>query len=383
MLKDSGTLHDVTNASGGPLAGIRIVELDAIGPVPLAAMVLADLGAEIIRIARPPGAGPNAWDDTGGDILHRNRDVAYLDLKNAQDRDSLLSLLEQADGLLEGFRPGVMERLRLGPDVCLERNPRLVYGRMTGWGQSGPLALRAGHDINYISLTGALHAIGNGDSPPAVPLNLIGDYGGGAMFLVAGLLAAILSAQRTGKGQVVDACITDGVLTMMSMFYAWLPKGRWRDAAASNLLDGAAPFYRCYRCADGRDVAVGCLEPQFFKQMVKGLGLENRGYDQNDRANWPAMEADFRAAFASRSRDDWANIFAATDACVTPVLSMAEAAVHQHIQARRSLVNDRGILQPAPAPRTSNASSGLREPAILGIDMAIARWSVKSRDLDS
>jgi alpha-methylacyl-CoA racemase len=359
----------------GPLVGIRIVEIDAIGPVPLAAMLLADMGADIVRVARPPSAGTSAWDDVGGDVLHRSRKVAYLNLKDDGDRDSLLQLIDKADAVIEGYRPGVMERLGLGPDICLARNPRLVFGRMTGWGQSGPLALRAGHDINYLSITGALHAMGDGDGPPMVPLNLVGDYGGGAMFLVAGLLAAILSAQRTGEGQVVDACITDGVPALMSLFYAWEPKGLWRDAPASNLFDGGAPFYRCYRCADGRDVAVGCLEPQFFAQMVKGLGLEDRGYRQNDRADWPRMKADFAAAFASRPRDEWAALFAETDACVSPVLSMAEAPLHAHNVARGSFIQRDGITQPAPAPRMNGTPPAVESGGECAIAEAIASWS--------
>lgn len=359
----------------GPLAGVRIVEIDAIGPVPLAAMLLADMGAEIVRVARPPSAGAGAWDDVGGDILHRSRAVTYLNLKDAGDRESLLSLIENADALIEGYRPGVMERLGLGPDACLARNPTFVFGRMTGWGQSGPLALRAGHDINYLSITGALHAMGDGSGPPPVPLNLVGDYGGGAMFLIAGLLAAILSARATGKGQVVDACITDGVPSLMSLFYAWAPKGLWNDAPASNLLDGAAPYYRCYRCADGRDIAVGCLEPQFFAQMVKGLGLEDRGYRQGDRADWPRMEADFAACFATRPRDEWAALFAETDACVTPVLSMTEAPAHPHNAARGSFVTRGDIAQPAPAPRFSVTAGAIAEPETLTIAAALARWS--------
>lgn len=360
----------------GPLAGIRIIEIDAIGPVPLAAMLLADLGAEVIRVARVPGAGAGAWDDVGGDVLHRSRAVTYLNLKDADDRDRLLALIEQADALIEGYRPGVMERLGIGPDECLARNPALVFGRMTGWGQTGPLALRAGHDINYLSITGALHAMGDGLGPPSVPLNLVGDYGGGAMFLIAGLLAAILSARTTGKGQVVDACITDGVPSLMSLFYAWEPKGLWTDAPASNLLDGGAPFYRCYRCGDGRDVAVGCLEPQFFAQMLKGLGLEDRGYNQNDRADWPRMEADFGACFATRPRDEWAALFAGTDACVSPVLSMAEAPAHPHNVARGSFIARGGISQPAPAPRFSATAGGITEPETLTIDAALKRWSM-------
>lgn len=359
----------------GPLVGIRIVEIDAIGPVPLAAMLLADMGADIVRVARPASMSAGAWDDVGGDILHRSRNVVHLDLKDERDREDLLRLIERADALIEGYRPGVMERLGLGPDICLARNPKLAFGRMTGWGQTGPLALRAGHDINYLAITGALHAMGDREGPPGVPLNLVGDYGGGAMFLIAGLLAAILAAQRTGQGQVVDACITDGVPALMSLFYAWLPKGLWRDAPASNLLDGAAPFYRCYRCADGRDVAVGCLEPQFFTQMIKGLGLEDRCYRQNDRDDWPRMHTDFATAFAARSRDEWASLFAETDACVSPVLSMAEASLHPHNVARRSFIRRGDIVQPAPAPRFGGTPPVVGESGECKVADAIAAWS--------
>lgn len=364
-------------ANRGPLAGIRIVEIDAIGPVPLAATLLADMGADLVRVARPPSAGPAAWDDVGGAILHRGRTVTFLNLKDPDDRDALLALIDVADGLIEGFRPGVMERLGLGPDVCLARNPRLVYGRMTGWGQSGPLAMRAGHDINYISLTGVLHAIGDGASPPPVPLNMVGDYGGGAMFLIAGMLAGILSAKRTGEGQVVDACITDGVAALMGLFYAWQPSGLWTDAPASNLLDGAAPFYRCYTCADGGHVAVGSLEPQFFAHLVSGLGLADRGYDQNDRTGWPAMQADFAAVFRTRTRDEWAARFFDTDACVTPVLSMAEAPGHPHNAARKSFVDHDGIVQPAPAPRFGRDQGAIGAPAPVAVADAIQRWRAR------
>lgn len=359
----------------GPLAGIRIVEIDAIGPLPLAAMLLADMGAEIVRVARPPSAGAGDWDDVGGDILHRSRIVTYLDLKQDIDRAQLLDLIDHADGLIEGYRPGVMERLGVGPDVCLARNPALVFGRMTGWGQSGPLAMRAGHDINYLSITGALHAMGDKGAPPPVPLNLVGDYGGGAMFLIFGLLSALLSAQKTGQGQVVDACITDGVSSLMSLFYAWQPKGLWADAPASNLLDGAAPFYRCYACADRRHVAVGCLEPKFFAQMVEGLGLADRAYKQNDRTGWPAMQVDFENVFATRTRDEWANHFSTTDACVTPVLAMREAAEHPHNQARGTFLERGGLAQPAPAPRLDRTMGAITEPTTADIADIVRRWS--------
>ncbi len=356
-----------------PLAGIRLVEMDAIGPVPLACMVLADMGAEIVRLARPPRADA-VWDDVGGDILHRSRAVAYLDLKRPDDRDRALALIAQADGLIEGGRPGVMERLGLGPEVCRARNPRLVYARMTGWGQTGPLAPRAGHDLNYIALTGALHAIGPAEGPPPVPLNLIGDYGGGAMFLVAGLLAALLSARRTGEGQVVDMAMTDGAATLMSLFYAFLPSGRWVDWPAANLLDGAAPFYRCYACADGRHVAVGALEPPFFAALLDGLAIPRDRFRQHGRDAWPAMQREFAAVFAAQPRDHWATVFEGTDACVTPVLSMAEAPHHPHNVARGTFLRRCGIDQPAPAVRFSNAAGVVHAPATVSVDDVLARW---------
>ena len=357
----------------GPLNGIRLVEMDAIGPVPLAAMLLADMGAEIIRLARPPRAGA-AWDDVGGAVLHRSRRVAYLDLKTTADHAAALEIIGKADGLIEGFRPGVMERLGLGPDICLARNKRLVFGRMTGWGQTGPLALRAGHDLNYIALTGALHAMGQPGEPPPVPLNLVGDYGGGAMFLVAGMLAALLSAQRTGVGQVVDAAMTDGTAALMSLYFAFLPVGLWQDRRGENLLDGGAPFYRCYACADGRHVAVGALEAPFFAALLDGLGLPGDRYTQNERAGWAAMTADFAAVFASRPRDAWADIFAGTDACVTPVLSMTEAPDNAHNKARQTFFTRNGIAQPAPAPRFSAASAQVSEPMTISLRDAVEMW---------
>lgn len=358
----------------GPLVGIGIVEIDAIGPVPLAGMMLADMGADVVRVARAPAAGGGAWSDVGGAVLHRGRGVIHLDLKDARDRARAEALIDRADALIEGFRPGVMERLGLGPDACLARNPRLVFGRMTGWGQTGPLAPRAGHDLNYLAITGALGAIGDGKAPPPVPLNLVGDYGGGTMFLLAGLLAALLSARATGRGQVVDAAIVDGVAASMNLFHAWRATGLWDDRPASNLLDGAAPFYRCYGCADGRFVAVGCLEPQFFATMVDGLGLGDRGYRQNDRAGWPAMARDFAAAFATRTRDEWADRFADTDACVSPVLSIAEASAHPHNRARATFIERDGVEQAAPAPRFSVTPSAAGNQETADLDAVLGRW---------
>ncbi len=347
--------------------------MDAIGPVPLAAMLLADMGADIIRLARPPRADA-AWDDVGGAVLHRSRKVAYVDLKNITDQAAALDIIGKADGLIEGFRPGVMERLGLGPEICLARNNRLVFGRMTGWGQTGPLAVRAGHDLNYIALTGALHAMGYPGEPPPVPLNLVGDYGGGAMFLLAGMLAALLAAQRTGRGQVVDAAMTDGTAALMSLYFAFLPTALWKDKRGENLLDGAAPFYRCYACADGGYVAVGALEAPFFGALLDGLGLPRDRYVQNDRDIWPAMAKDFAAAFASRPRDVWAEVFVDTDACVTPVLSMTEAPDHPHNVSRQTFFVRNGIAQPAPAPRFSATLAQVSEPQTISLREASELW---------
>lgn len=359
----------------GPLAGVRIVEIDAIGPVPLAAMLLADLGAEVVRIARPPNSG-QAWDNTGGAVLNRNRKHVHLDLKHAADRDQALALIAQADAVIEGFRPGVMERLGLGPDVCLRLNPRLVFARMTGWGQTGPLALRAGHDLNYIAVTGALHAMGNGDEPPPVPLNLVGDYGGGSMFAITGLLAGIISARTTGKGQVVDVAMTDGTAALTSMFHGLFSSGLWTTTRGMNLLDGSKPFYRCYTCLDGRHVAVGALEPQFFALLLQGLGLDAASHPQFDPMGWPAMQEAFAAVFATRTRDDWAARFEAMDACVSPVLDFSEAASHAHNRERATLVDVEGIIQPAPAPRfaaTPTEIDPLRT-GLVGVEEALAAW---------
>ena len=357
----------------GPLADIRIIEIDAIGPVPLAATLIADMGAEIVRVARPPHAGI-AWDDVGGSVLHRSRSVTYADLKLLAVRDDILKLIASADGLIEGYRPGVMERLGLGPDVCLAVNPRLVYVRITGWGQTGPQAPRAGHDINYIAISGALHAMGKGTEPPPVPLNLIGDYGGGAMFAVVGMLAGLLAAKANGQGQVIDAAMTDGVASLMSMFHAFKASGLWQDKPASNLLDGAAPFYRCYRCADGRDIAVGALEPQFFAQLLHGLGIAKDRYRQNDPAAWPQMEADFTTLFAIRTRDEWVAHYNGQDACVSPVLSMEEAIMDSHNQARGTYFRRAGVDQPAPAPRFTSTPSTVREPEERSLSDQLSLW---------
>jgi len=357
----------------GPLEGIRIVEMDAIGPVPLCGMILAGLGADIIRVTRPSGNA--AWDDLGEAVVLRGRSEVALDLKSQDGREAFLALIERADGLIEGARPGVMERLGIGPEECLARNPRLVFGRMTGWGQNGALSRAAGHDINYIAMTGALHAMGETDGPPPVPLNLVGDYAGGTMFLALGLVSAIFSARSSGKGQVIDAAIVDGVANLLSLFHAWLGTGSWRDAPASNLLDGGAPFYRCYSCKDGGAVAVGSLEPQFFALLLDGLGVPREKYDQADRAQWPAMRREFAEIFASKTRNDWEERFAGTDACVTPVLSMSEAMGHPVNRERDVFIELDNVWQAAPAPRFSATPGKATTSTALSVADAMERWS--------
>ncbi|OLZ71702.1 carnitine dehydratase [Streptomyces sp. IMTB 2501] len=325
----------------GPLHGLRVVELAAIGPAPFACMIFADLGADVVRIDRSDGA--RSFADWHGE-LDRGRRSVELDLKDPGDVDWLLRQLEQSDVLVEGFRPGVAERLGIGPDVCLRHNPRLVYGRMTGWGQDGPLARTPGHDINYLALTGALHAIGEAGGPPVPPVNLLGDFAGGAMFLVAGVLAALYERQHSGRGQVVDAAIVDGAGAMLGMLTAMADSGQWRHERGVNLLDGGAPFYTCYECADGGHVAVGALEERFYRALLAGLELDpERLPDRSDPINWPSLRRVFARRFLTRSRDDWARRFEETEACVTPVLSVTEAAAHPHHQARGS-----GPATPAP-----------------------------------
>ncbi|RZJ75238.1 MAG: CoA transferase, partial [Brevundimonas sp.] len=332
--------------------GLRVVEFDGLGPVTFAGMMLADLGAEVVRLARADGA--SAFADVGGAVLHRNRTVVPVDLKSHEDAAGVLNLLGGADALIEGFRPGVMERLGLGPTVVHAHNPRLVYGRITGWGQTGPLADQVGHDINYIALSGLLHRLGRADGPPRPPLNIAGDYAGGALMLVIGVLAAMTEARTTGRGRVVDAAMTDGSALLGALFDGLAARGMWSERPGANLLDGAAPFYRCYRCADGRDVAVGALEPRFYAALLAGLQVDPADAPQFDRNGWPALHQRFEAIFARQSRDDWAERFSRTEACVTPVLGPTEAAAHPHNLARATFV-ETGVRQPAPAPRFDGA----------------------------
>ena len=350
----------------GPLAGVRVVEIAGIGPGPFAAMLLSDLGATVIRVDRAghvPPAGANL--KPGQDVLTRGRQSLGVDLKHPDGVETVLRLVETADVLLEGFRPGVAERLGLGPDVCLQRNPRLVYGRMTGWGQEGPWAPRAGHDLNYIALAGALHPIGPADRPPPVPLNFIGDFGGGGMLLAFGIACALVEAATSGQGQVVDAAMVDGAAIQTSMFHGMLAMGMWSAEREANLLDGGAPFYRCYECADGGFISVGALEPQFYAELLARLELDAAEWPQNDRTAWADQSTRLEQIFRGRTRDEWAAIFEGADACVAPVLTLTEAREHPHMAARSTFVKSGDVFQPAPAPRFSRTPGAIAGPPVL------------------
>ena len=336
----------------GPLSDVKIVEFAGIGPAPLAAMLLADMGATVLLIDRVSDAGLGVKLPQGSDFTKRNRAMVRLDLKRPEAIASVLRLIESADGLIEGFRPGVMERLGLGPEVCLARNPRLAYGRVTGWGQEGPLSQAAGHDMNYIALTGALHAIGRAGQPPTPPLNLVGDYGGGALYLVTGLLAAIIHARATGQGQVVDAAMVDGALSLMTPIYAMKAGGRMNGPRGHNQLDSGAYFYEVYECADGQYVSVASIEGKFHAELLRLLDIDPATLPaQHDRANWPRVKAVLAEKFKTRTRADWCALLEGTDACFAPVLSMDEAPGHPHNLARGAFIEVGGVVQPAPAPR--------------------------------
>jgi alpha-methylacyl-CoA racemase len=343
----------------GPLRGVKVVELAGIGPGPHACMILADLGADVLRIDRPGGQPL-----TGGrhDLLNRGRPSVALDLKHREAVAAVLDLVAQADVLVEGLRPGTTERLGLGPDACLGRNPRLVYGRMTGWGQDGPLASTAGHDLGYIAITGALHAMGQDTSRPHFPSNLVGDFGGGSTYLVIGVLAALLEARMSGQGQVVDAAIVDGTAHLNSMAAGFLAAGLLREERASNLLDGGAPFYDVYETADGRHLAVGSLEPKFYDELVRLLGIAETAPDRNDLTQHRRLRQVIAEAVASRTQAEWTEVFDGTDACVAPVLAMSEAFSHPHLVARETFVERDGVTQPAPAPRFSRTAASLTTP---------------------
>ncbi len=351
----------------GPLAGLRVVEVSGIGPGPFCAMVLADLGADVIAVDRPP-AVPPAPGSARYDVLRRGRRSVGLDLKHPSGPQVLLRLVEGADALLEGFRPGVAERLGVGPDECLARNPRLVYGRMTGWGQDGPLASTAGHDLTYAAVAGALAHIGRKDQPPTPPLNLVADFGGGGMLLALGLVAGMLHAARTGVGQVVDAAMVDGTALLMAPFYGASAMGFWSDERGTNLLDSGAPYYDVYRCADGAELAVAALEPQFFATLLDVLGLDPASVPgQDEVGRWPELRDRLTQVIGSQTRERWLDLAEGRDACLAPVLPMREAADHPQIRARATVVDVDGVPQPAPAPRFSATPAALdRPPALAG-----------------
>ena len=369
----------------GPLTGLRVIEVGGIGPGPFCAMLLADMGAEVVRIDRVEPSDGGSPVDRRFNLLLRNRRSVALDLKKPEGVDTVKRLIGQADILIEGFRPGVMERLGLDPDFCLKLNPRLIYGRMTGWGQLGPLAQATGHDINYLALTGALHAIGPKNGPPSIPLNLIADFGGGAMYLGFGVLCAALEAKSSGRGQVVDAAMVDGVTSLMTMVYGLYAAGYWTDERASNRLDSGAPFYNVYETKDGLYVALGSNEARFYRTTLRILGLREEDLPgQHDKSGWPQLKQKFADIFCTKTRDEWCELFAGTDACFAPVLSLAEAPQHPHQEARGNFIEVEGILQPAPAPRFSRSAAAIRRPpAEVGehTDEVLREWGFEEQEI--
>ena len=361
------------SARQGPLAGLKVLEFAGIGPVPFCGMLLSDMGADVLRVDRPGASYDRYMVET------RGRRSIVCDIKLEADRDLALRLVEKADVLLEGFRPGVMERLGLGPQVTLARNTRLVYGRMTGWGQDGPLAAQPGHDIDYIALSGALHAIG-GAQAPVLPVNLVGDFGGGALYLAVGVLAALRHAREHGTGQVVDCAMSEGSASLMGMVYGHLARGTWRDERAANIIDGGAHFYNVYQCADGKWLAVGAIEPQFYQALLASAGLSADEFASQQPQDWPRLRERLAAVFATRTRDAWCQALEHSGACVAPVLSMSEAPSHPHNQARGAFTSVDGVVQPAPAPRFSRTPGAIRHGPVRageGAREALADWGVE------
>ncbi|MEE8399386.1 MAG: CaiB/BaiF CoA-transferase family protein [Desulfobacterales bacterium] len=369
----------------GPLKGVRLVEFAGIGPGPFCAMMLSDMGADIIRVDRK-----STSPDMGGakyNILNRGRPSIGLDLKTPEGKEAAFKLIDQADGLFEGFRPQVMERLGLGPDLCLERNPKLVFGRMTGWGQDGPLAPVAGHDINYISLTGALHAIGPGDGKPSVPLNLIGDFGGGGMMLAFGMVCALFEARQSGKGQVIDAAMVDGAAALMASVYGGWNSGGWVDQRGSNVLDGGAHFYNAYETSDGKYISIGSIEPQFYALLLKHAEIDDPEFQaQMDRSKWPAFKETLTTLFKTKTRDEWCDIMLGTDICFAPVLSLEEAVKYPHNVERETFVEIDGVIHQAPAPRFSRTSPEIQGSAPAQgsqTEPALKDWGFSSEDIET
>jgi len=369
----------------GPLSGIKVVEIAGIGPGPYGAMLLADLGADVIRIDRSSGVnafGQGAGAEPPADILARGRRSVAVDLKNPEGVATVLDLVAEADVLIEGFRPGVMERLGLGPDVCLERNPRLVYGRMTGWGQQGPYASAAGHDINYIALAGALEPLGRAGEQPTPPLNLVGDFGGGGMMLAFGVCAALVEVARSGEGQVIDAAMVDGAASLMTMTWSFKHMGIWADERGTNMLDTGAHFYDTYEAADGKYVSIGSIEPQFYAELLRLTGIDPESLPkQMDKSQWPALKERFAEVFKTKTRDEWCELMEHTDVCFAPVLSMDEAPEHPHIAERETFTTVAGLVQPAPAPRFSRTPGSIERPpphAGQHTDEALEAWGISA-----
>jgi alpha-methylacyl-CoA racemase len=369
----------------GPLAGVKIVELAGIGPGPFAGMMLSDMGADIIRVDRAQQVNPAMFDKTNLEPLYRGRRSIGVDLKNPEGVELVLRLVEGADALFEGFRPGVTERLGLGPDVCLGRNPSLVYGRMTGWGQDGPMAQAAGHDINYIALAGALAHFGRAGDKPVPPINLVGDFGGGGMLMAFGIVCGILEARQSGRGQVIDVAMVDGTAALMSMMWGLKQIGAWKEQHGTNVLDSGAPFYDTYETKDGRYVSLGSLEPQFYAELLQRLGLENDGLPaQMDASGWDTLRSRFAGLFKTKTRDEWDAVLLGTDACYAPVLTMSEATNNEHMKARRTIIERDGVPQPAPAPRFSRTTAEIERSSPWPgqhTDEALTAWGVPAAEI--
>ena len=368
----------------GPLSGIKVLELESIGPAPFAGMLLADMGADVLVIDRPENTDLGLKRERWHDVMMRGKRSVTLDLKQDKSKEAALELIARADALIEGMRPGVMEKLGLGPDKALERNPKLVYGRMTGWGQTGPLAARAGHDINYIALAGVLNAFGRKGEAPLPPLNLVGDFGGGGMLLGFGVACGLIEARRSGKGQVIDAAMTDGAALLAAMFSGFIAANTWSEERGANILDTGAPWYNVYETKDGRHISIGAIEERFYKELLLKLQLNEKDCPQHDRSRWPQMKSLFEKTFKSKTRDEWVKVFEGSDACFAPVLSWSEAPRHSHNRARSAYISVKRVEQPAPAPRFSLTPAEVMRPPPErgeGGGKALAEWGLASADM--